>query len=390
MNTLIVSSLATGDVGMLFGFPRTLMSEREIEIVDWIIDYTSKYRHPPDINRLMAVFDTFVPTTTTAPIGDTYDRTLQRKRNHYARTYLSNIQEDLKKGIDPLPLIEKLYKDISGGDAGVTFYTKFDRTTYNRTRTAFPYEIAEIDKYTGGISAGDLVYLVGRLGIGKSTFAGWIIGKWLQRERRILMISNENRADDVIAKVDSFMGGWNPLKKRTMGWSSEDLVRISTVSYIASQMKGEMIVPNRPIRDVNEVQGLIHTYQPDIVLIDGIYLMADKSTASTWEKLTDVSRSLKAMADGAGVPIIGLTQASRQAVDRRIEIGHIAYSDALAQDADLVLTINKEDDRDLFVECIKNRWGSQNWGFFMRFFFETMTVRVFDPKHAVLEGEEDA
>lgn len=366
------------------------MSTQEITIVDWIIDYTSKYGQPPDIDRLLIVFDTFVPVSTTAPIGDTYDRTLQRKRNIYARQYLSDIQEDLKKGQDPLPFIERLYKDISGGDASVTLYTKFDRTSYHRTRTAFPYEIAEIDRHTGGISAGDLVYLVGRLGIGKSTFAGWIIGKWLQRERRVLMISNENRADDVIAKVDSFMGGWNPLKKRTMGWTDEDLVRISTVSYIASKMQGEMIVPNRPIRDVKEVQGLIYAYRPDIVLIDGIYLMADKSAASTWEKLTDVSRSLKAMADGAGVPIIGLTQASRQASDRRIEIGHIAYSDALAQDADLVLTINKEEDKDLFVECIKNRWGGQNWGFFMRFFFETMTVRVFDPKHALVEEGEDA
>lgn len=385
MNKLITKSLEDAEVHLLLGFPKSLMNPKEQKVVEWIEGYIARYGSPPSIERLSDEFGSFVAVRTSDPLGDVYDQTLVRKRNRFAREYLVGIQEELKGGADPLPYLDELLKTVREGGSDVTRYTTYDRSAYLRKPTSYPYGIPQIDQHTGGISAGDLIYLIGRLGTGKTTFALWVLTRWLQAGRRVLMVSNENRADDVIAKIDSYVGGFNPLKKRTMDWTEDDKHRLQTVSFIAKHSEGEVFIPNRPVQDVKEVQHLIYNYRPDIVVVDGIYLMSGASGDSHWEKITAISRALKQLAEGEGLPILGIHQANRNAIGKRIDVEHIAYADALAQDADLLLAINPEDDGSVFIEAIKNRWGSEHWGFFIKFYFETMTAKILDARLAPKE-----
>lgn len=385
MNNLIAQSLNEEDVHLLFSFPKSLLSKSETATIDWIADYTTRYGKPPTVTRLMEQFETFVPITTTDPLGDIYDRTLTRKRNIFTRTYLIEVQEDLKKGADPLPYIENLLTNISGGRSDVTLYSAFDRSSYLRHPSSIPFGINALDERTGGVAKGDLIYAVGRLGTGKTTMSLWVLTKWLLQGKRILMASNENRADDVVNKIDSFLGGYNPINKRTMKWNDEDKSRLATVSYIAKNMDGEVYIPNRPVQDVKEVRSLVLAYKPDLVMIDGIYLMHGASGDSHWEKITSVSRELKKMADGEGIPIWGIHQASRNAIGKRIEVEHVAFADALAQDCDMLFGLNPEDDGSIYVEAVKSRWGEGRWGLFIKFFFDNMTVKVMDARTALEE-----
>lgn len=389
MNELITCSLIEGNVSLLLQFPKVLLTKFETEVVEWIVGYLGKYRKPPTPERLREQFDMFVPIVSSDPLEDIYEQSLIKRRNIHAREFILGIQDRLKDGEDPLPHITTLYNQLKSGASNVTHYTTFDRTSYYRRPASYPYGIDQIDRFTGGISQGDLVYTVGRLGTGKTTFALWLVNRWLLNGRRVLMVSNENRAEDVIVKVDSFIGGFNPLKKRTTSWTGEDLDRLATVSFIASHLEGEMMVPNSPVKDTKELYGLIHTHNPDIVVIDGIYLMGGVSGNSNWEKITEVSRTLKQIADGEGVPILGIHQANRGAIGKHMEIENIAYADALAQDADLVLSVNAEDDDSLFLECLKSRWGKSGWGFFLKIYFESMTVKILEAPSTITEGEDD-
>ena len=288
-------------------------------------------------------------------------------------------KEDFDTGKDPLPIIKELYETLMLGDVEILKFSTYDRSKYFREKTSFPYGIELLDYYTGGASAGDLIYIFGRLGTGKTTFALWIIKKWLEAGLKVLVISNENRAEDIIAKLDSFIGGWNPLKRRLMDWTPDEEVKIKTVSHIASTLDGEIIIPTVPVHSVDDVQSLVHSHSPDVVVIDGVYLLSDnKGDSANWEKLTDVSRNLKRLADGHGVPVVGIHQANRAAIGKHAGIENMAYSDALGQDADLVLALNDEPDsvNELFIECVKNRWGKMNWGLFVKLYFDTMTVKL--------------
>lgn len=385
MNEIISKSLETGVIHLLLGFPPQLMSKTENRIVEWISSYTTRYGTPPSLSRLTGEFDTFVTTSSPDPILDIYERTLIRKRNIHTREYIVGIQDKLKAGEDPLPYMETLLTNISGGNGDITRYSTFDRSSYLRHPKTVPYGIEQIDAKTGGIAQGDLIYCIGRLGTGKTTMSLWVLTKWLMQGKKILMASNENRADDVVAKIDSYLGGFNPLNKRTMKWTEDDINRLSTVSYMAKKMEGEVFISNRPVSDVKEVRSLIYSYRPDIVMIDGIYLMKGASGDSHWEKITNISRELKQVAQGEGCPIWGIHQASRNAVGKRIEVEHVAYADALAQDCDTLWALNPEEDGSIFVEAIKSRWSDGRWGFFVQFFWDTMTCKVMDARFATEE-----
>lgn len=387
MNQLIWKSLEEGELSQLFTFPKELQSRTEQEVIGWIADYTRQYGQPPTVKRVKDAFPNFVAIESADPLGDVYDSTLRKKRNIFAREFLMGVQDKFKAGEDPLPYIQELQNTLVQGDSGITRYTTYDRSMYTRRETSHRYGINIIDKYTGGIGKGDLVYLIGRLGTGKTTVATRFVANWLQRELRLLMVSNENRASDIVSKVDAYIGGWNPVKRRTMDWNQDDMDRIATVDYLAKHMKGELFIPNRPVKSVEHLHGLLQTCKPDIVIVDGIYLINGMKGKSQWEMVTTVSRELKQMAEETGIPVLGMHQASREAVGKKIEVQHIAYADALAQDADMVLGINREetDKKSILVECIKNRWGAENWAFYLRLFFDTMTVKVVDATAAPVE-----
>lgn len=377
MNSLITKALETKTIGPLLSFPKSLLSAFEVSLIDWISDFTIRFGEPPSLERLKEHTDLFLPIPSSDPLGDLYERELVRKRNLHTRDYLISMQEDLKKGVDPLPAIRKLYETINAGGDDVLMYRTHDRTEYLREKVTYPFGVNILDRHTGGATEGDLIYVIGRLASGKSTFALWLVNRWFLDGYRVLVVSNEMRADDVVAKLDAFIGGWNPLKKRTMEWSEGDKHRLATTSFIASKSDGEVIVPVRPALTTTKIQSFIHAYKPQIVLIDGVYLMNENDGNSMWERVTDISRSLKRLAVSENVPIIGVHQSNRASVGKRVEIENAAYSDAIGQDADLVLGINKEDDGNVFVEAIKNRWGG-DFGFFVRFFFDTMTVTTYD------------
>jgi hypothetical protein len=214
MNGLITQSLTEGNVTHLYQFPRVLMEAWENDQIDWIRAYTIRHSAPPSLERFAKEWDTFIPMEKGDPITDTYEQALVKKRNFYARRYLMEHMDEINDGADPAGIVAQLNSVLTQGDVEVLKYSEFDRTRYFRETTSFPYGIEKLDKYTGGANAGDLIYFFGRLGTGKTTMVLWIIKKWLEDGHKILVISNENRADDIVSKIDAFMGGWNPLKKR--------------------------------------------------------------------------------------------------------------------------------------------------------------------------------
>jgi KaiC/GvpD/RAD55 family RecA-like ATPase len=386
MNDLITQSLEESNVTHLYQFPSVLLETYEREWIQWIKNYTNRHSQPPTVERMVEAHDIFVPVKPVNPITDTYEQVLTKKRNTFSRNFIMKHKEEIDSGVDPLPIIEELYQTLSQGDVEILKYSEYDRSRYFRAATSFPYGIELLDHYTGGASAGDLIYIFGRLGTGKTTFSLWIIKKWLEAGHKVLVISNENRAEDIVSKIDSFIGGWNPIKRRLMNWTEDERGRIKTVSHIASTLEGEIIIPTSTIHNVDEVQALIHSHKPDVVVIDGVYLLSEnKGDSAAWERITDVSRNLKRIADGNGVPVIGIHQANRASAGKRVEIENIAYSDGLGQDADLVLGLSEEPGGDLFIECLKNRWGSSHWGLFIRLYFETMTVRLLSDGSAIEE-----
>jgi hypothetical protein len=109
-----------------------------------------------------------------------------------------------------------------------------------------------------------------------------------------------------------------------------------------------IVVSDRGMTDgggIAWLQGKIREYKPDLVIVDGMYLMKDdrtKTRAIDWKNITHISQDVKLTCNAFNVPIIGVTQANRGAETKNGEdLTELAFADAIGMDADLVLRIKK-------------------------------------------------
>jgi replicative DNA helicase len=93
----------------------------------------------------------------------------------------------------------------------------------------------------------------------------------------------------------------------------------------------------------------IDKIKPDIVFVDGVYLMVDESTgeSNTPQALTNITRNLKRLAQKQRIPIVITTQVLLWKMKKRqVSADSIGYSSSFFQDSDVILGLQKQDEED--------------------------------------------
>ena len=104
---------------------------------------------------------------------------------------------------------------------------------------------------------------------------------------------------------------------------------------------------------VASLQTKIADYQPDVLFVDGIYMMeSDRLDPKQYPKgspqvLTDISRSLKQLAQSARIPIVVSTQSLVARSKGGLTLSSIGYTSAFGQDADLILGVERQQDTNI-------------------------------------------
>ena len=99
---------------------------------------------------------------------------------------------------------------------------------------------------------------------------------------------------------------------------------------------------------VSGIQAKIQEYQPDVVFVDGAYLMQSEVkdiVQGSPQALTDISRGLKRLAQQQKIPICITTQASLVRSKGGVSIASLMYTQAWGQDCDVLLTVQRNDDK---------------------------------------------
>lgn len=108
--------------------------------------------------------------------------------------------------------------------------------------------------------------------------------------------------------------------------------------------------PSSESSGVATLQAKIREFDPDLVIVDGMYLMKDdrvKARTIDWKSISHISQDLKRTASHMNVPIIGVTQANRGASKdpKQADLAELSYADALGQDCDLCMRVTKQKDQ---------------------------------------------
>jgi replicative DNA helicase len=100
---------------------------------------------------------------------------------------------------------------------------------------------------------------------------------------------------------------------------------------------------------VNAIRAEIDAFKPDIVFIDGVYLMVDDRTKTrdvSWKTITNITQDVKGLASEYNIPILGTTQSNREGAKRKAGEDMGSYNDvgfglSAIQDADMVIRVQK-------------------------------------------------
>lgn len=147
---------------------------------------------------------------------------------------------------------------------------------------------------------------------------------------------------------------------------------------------------------VSFLHAKIREFRPDIVLVDGMYLMKDdrqKARTIDWKAIAHISQDLKRTAQEFNVPVIGVTQANRKADKNaaNADLGEIAYADSLGQDCDLAIRVQKRINKDSKLPELVMALPGMREGDLDAFLINAIPAVDFTFKSAVVgdNGEED-
>lgn len=227
-----------------------------------------------------------------------------------------------------------------------------------------PWDV--LDEATLGWHPGEFVAVVGRPGIGKTWGAILLAEHAWKAGHSVMFVTMEMGIDQIAQRFDALHHKL-PYQEFRSGLLPDGLEK----QYLESKVDTKDKAPFWLIRNVGGIASLgskIDQYKPEVVFVDGMYLLDDDfGGRNMWERVTNVSKSMKKLAQKKNLPIIATTQFNRATDERRIErvtLANIGFSDSLGQDADVVIgqfrTRDMELNNELMIRILKCREGAGN------------------------------
>lgn len=222
----------------------------------------------------------------------------------------------------------------------------------------------DLDAKTSGFQKGDMVLIAARPSMGKTTFALNIAEHAALREgKSVVVFSLEMSKDQLAYKLLCSEANVDMLALRTGNLEDKDWDSIAKASGPLSKAKiyiddtaGITVMEMRSkCRRIKIEHGI------DLIMIDYLQLMSGSGSESRQQEVSEISRSIKALAKEMECPVIALSQLSRapeQRADHRPMLSDLRESGSIEQDADLVMFLyrdeyyNKETEEKNVGECI--------------------------------------
>lgn len=241
------------------------------------------------------------------------------------------------------------------------------------TLTGVPSGFMDLDAKTSGFQKGDMVLVAARPSMGKTTFALNICeNSAIKAGKKVIFFSLEMSKEQLSFKLLCSQANIDLIKLRTGNLDDNDWERIARAAGPLSNAK--IYIDDTAAISIMEVKSKCRRMKMEVglelIVIDYLQLMSgNTSTDNRQQEVSEISRSIKALAKEMECPVIALSQLSRapeQRADHRPILSDLRESGSIEQDADVVLLLyrdeyyNKETDKQNISECIiaKQRNGA--------------------------------
>lgn len=209
----------------------------------------------------------------------------------------------------------------------------------------------DLDYMTAGFQNSDLVIIAARPSMGKTAFVLNVADHMaFKRDKHVAIFSLEMSKEQLVNRMFSLESRVDAQKIRTGKLTDADWkALIESAGHIGNS---KLIIDDTPSISVTELRKKCRKYKLekglDIIIIDYLQLMSGsgRSTDNQQQVISEISRSLKAIARELNVPVLALSQLSRAVEsrpDKRPMLSDLRESGAIEQDADMVMFIYRDD-----------------------------------------------
>ena len=216
--------------------------------------------------------------------------------------------------------------------------------------TGLPTGYPDFDRMTAGLQPSDLIILAARPSMGKTTFA-LNLGSYAAVELKIpaIIFSLEMSKEQLALKLLCSEAGVDNQRIRTGTLRDDDWPKLSHA--LGRLSDAVLFIDDTPGISVLEIRAKTRRIKAEyglgLIIIDYLQLMQSRSRSENrQQEVSEISRSLKALARELDVPVIALSQLSRaveQRADKRPGLADLRESGSLEQDADIVAFLYRED-----------------------------------------------
>ncbi len=217
--------------------------------------------------------------------------------------------------------------------------------------TGIPTGFSELDRMTAGFQRNDLIIVAARPSVGKTAFALNIAQNvGTKTDENVAIFSLEMGAEQLVMRMLCAEGNIDAQNLRTGSLTDEDWRKLTMA--MGSLSNSGIYIDDTPGIRVSEIRSKCRRLKQEsglgMILIDYLQLIqgSGRSKENRQQEVSEISRSLKALARELEVPVIALSQLSRgveQRQDKRPMMSDIRESGSIEQDADIVAFLYRDD-----------------------------------------------
>lgn len=333
----------------------------------WMLDYWRKHGAVPTVRVFKQEFgDVSVYDAEAEPFSALIDELYYAYKREHIITSIANampllndndVDEAYKKlseGLQKASLETARLRDvdiIQNWEQRLARYEEI-RNMPNSLR-GIPTGFMGLDRITAGLRPQQLVTFVGEAKKGKSMMSLIMANAAHQHGITPMFVSFEMSIEEQEARYDALLSGVSHTKIIRGDITTREMEKIQKALRLQKNMHPfHFTEDSASLTTVSAIAAKIQQYRPGILFVDGVYLMDDENgePKGSPQALTNITRSLKRLAQRFDIPIVGTTQVLSWKLgnkkSRQVTADSIGYSSSFVQDSDLVLGVESDPDID--------------------------------------------
>ncbi len=285
------------------------------------------------IQRNLIDISTNIKTLASNPDGKKSNEIVDDARDMIDVLSNETAVESTKNAKDVLgALIEQIEERSENGDKLIGLDSGFD----------------ELNDMLNGICKPDLVIVAGRPAMGKTTFAMNIAEQVAIKDNKdVLVFSLEMSAEQIMSRTVCSIGTINGQNLLRADMTDGEWNKVTKATAEISKSKIEF--NDTPALQLSELRSIARRQKKkglDLIVVDYLQLLRFGGTNARHEEISEISRGLKALAKELNIPIIALSQLSRnleQRPNKRPIMSDLRESGSIEQDADIIIFLYRDE-----------------------------------------------